>query len=90
MCNWAMAVATGMRNVNDPGRIRTSELFGKTIDADDVPQATPTPNIEKLWPEKTDDLEVLLKRIRTKTLKLTYLPAGRREGRLGRGRKTNR
>ncbi|MGL9622329.1 hypothetical protein QRQ56_30530 [Bradyrhizobium sp. U531] len=59
---------------------RFSELFGKTIDADDVPEATPTSNIEKLRQEKTDDLEVLLKRIRTKTLKLTYLPAGVKVG----------
>ncbi|RXH07282.1 hypothetical protein [Bradyrhizobium guangzhouense] len=59
---------------------RFSALFGKTIDADGIPEASLTSNIEKLRQDKTDDLEVLLKRLRIKTLKLTYLPAGVRVG----------
>jgi hypothetical protein len=59
---------------------RFSALFDKPIDADDIPETTPTSRIEKLRQKMTDDIEVVLRRMRIETLKLTYNPPDAKVG----------
>jgi hypothetical protein len=71
--------------VYEEASVRFPGLFGKPRIADDASK-TPTSKIEKLRQDTTDRLEVMLRRMRTESLKLTYSPPNATVGSEGDGK----
>jgi hypothetical protein len=66
--------------VYEEASVRFPGLFGKPRIVGDISKSGPTSRIEKLRQETTDRLDVMLRRMRTKILVLTYNPPHPKKG----------